>query len=78
MIRAHIFLITYFVSDPSHMLRFTELVRVRAETMPSSLGDFKVVQFPQQANLLAVVHPPEKALSMGNKIRVLILQMIEK
>lgn len=66
------------MSDPSHMPRFTELVRVRAETMPSSLGDFKLVQFPQQANLLVVVHLPEKALSIGNKIRVLILQMIEK
>jgi len=46
--------------------------------MPSSLGDFKLVQFPQQANLPVVVHLPEKALSIGNKIRVLILQMIEK
>lgn len=49
------------MSDPSHMPRFTELVRVRAETMPSPLGDFKVGQFPRQANLPAVVHPPEKA-----------------
>ena len=47
--------------DPSHMSRVTELVRVRAETMPSSLGDFKVVQFPRQANLPVVVHSPEKA-----------------